>query len=284
MRVLIAEDEEGIREGLAAFLRHHGHQVRTAASCSGALALVAQHEADVLVTDWRLEDGTAAPLLQSGLPVLVITGCPEEVDAGAAPVLAKPVLPTLLLERLRALVRAPAPRAEGTTDAIAHLPVDVRDRIRLLLAYSGAECLELDDDGTFVCLRIGHLRQRPPDPALLALLGGDWRPEAGETAARWRLYRDGRPAGVSRVIAPGDAWPAVSPFAIDLDGSAPEPQDVFALVSSVRAARAAGTEVHLLNVPSHVRLWLELKGMAGDLPMRACSGPLLGPAQQQLWS
>jgi len=285
MRILVVDDEDGIREGLAAFLRHHGHEVDAAASVAEASAVLARGPFDALVTDWRLGDGTARPLLGRVEPTLVITGWPEEVDAGAARVLAKPVRPDAVLAELRAA--APCARALER-DPLAALPGDVRDRVTLLLACCKGRLLALDDDGTFVTATIELPPAAAPIDALLVRLGGDWTIHVGPNGAQrgcWRAYRDGRPAAVEAVIAPGVPWPDGSaPFAIDLAAGTCDPEAFLALAGDVARARAAGREVHLLNVPGHLRLWLELAGRAHQLPMRTCSGPRLSGAQRQLWS
>lgn len=294
MRVLIVEDEEGIREGLASFLRHHGHVVHTAASCAGAHAVLDREPVDAMVTDWRLNDGTAHSLLGVGLPVVVITGCPEEIEAGHAVVLRKPVLPTALLAQLQACV-LPALRrtaAPAVDSVIATLPVDAQDRVRLLLAVMTPDQAEVDDDGTFVTVSFRPGAQIP-DPGLLDRLGGDWMPELAAlidggsdrpTSVRWRCYRDGRPAGVTKVIAPAAPWPQDGSFAIDLHDRRVSAADLVAVLDRIIDARAAGHVVHVLNVPGHLRLFLELTGRAHELPMRACSGPRLAVHQRQLWN
>ena len=80
MRCLLVDDEPGIREGLAALLRLRGHEVHTAADLAQASALASSHEFDLVLTDWRLPDGTALPLFDQGAaPIVVISGHPEEV-------------------------------------------------------------------------------------------------------------------------------------------------------------------------------------------------------------
>jgi CheY-like chemotaxis protein len=291
MKLLVIDDEEGIRDGLASFLRHHGHDVYTAASVAEGAALLAAHTFAVMVTDWRLTDGNAQPLLAQAaaraLPALVITGCPEEIAAGAARVLRKPVPPDALLAHIAALHETAAlPRAH---DPLALLPVDVQDRIRLLLHGVRTRGVAIDDDGTFVTVTVDTSDGALPDPTLVQHLGGDWAvlPAAGDVGCRgrWRCYRDGRPESVHTVIGPHDAWPRRGgPIGVDLHAHPLTPRELLALLDAVGQARAQGHHVHLLNVPSHLRLWLELVGRAHELPMRTCSGPRLAATARQLWS
>lgn len=291
MRILIVDDEEGIREGLASFLRHHGHTVATAQSCAGAQAALQAERFDVLVTDWRLTDGNAGPLLHSGLPTIVITGCADEVPEASA-VLRKPILPGELLRELVLRVPSlrPIPRPSAPADVavdlpeLGGLPPDARDRIQLLLQAVNTS-FTLHDDGTFVTVTL-DLQGRPVPGMLLDSLGGDWwvGEQAGRQVGRWRCCRDGRPAGVETVIGPRDPWPATAPFAIDLHEQTIAPESFLTLVDMVSRSRQQGREIHLLNVPSHLRLYAELLGRAADLPMRASSGPRLSATQRQLWS
>ncbi len=292
MRVLIVDDEEGIREGLASFLRHHGHTVATAESCAGALAALRSQAFDVLVTDWRLTDGTAKALLGTELPTIVITGLAEEVPESVA-VLRKPVLPAELLRELaQRMLVLPTPKphpaqtgAPFDVPELHRLPPDSQDRIRLLLQAAGVSAT-IHDDGEFVTTTV-DLTGLPVPGTMLDSLGGDWwmGDEAGRTMGRWRCHRDGRPAGVHTVIAPRQPWPQDPlPFAIDLHEQTLSPDSFLTLLDVVTRARHHGREIHLLNVPSHLRLYAELLGRAADLPMRASGGPRLAAAQRQLWS
>ncbi len=64
MNLLLVEDEPGIRDGLATYLRLRGHVVHTAGRVAEAVQLAAQHAFDLVVSDWRLPDGTAGELLR----------------------------------------------------------------------------------------------------------------------------------------------------------------------------------------------------------------------------
>ena len=54
MNILLVEDEPGIREGLASFLRIKGHRVLTAASQQEGLSHITDDHFDLLITDWRI--------------------------------------------------------------------------------------------------------------------------------------------------------------------------------------------------------------------------------------
>jgi DNA-binding response OmpR family regulator len=117
MRVLVVEDEAGVRELLAFHLSQAGFRVREAASAQEAWQLV--DEVDIVVLDWMLPDGSGVEWLQryrqrtggERLPVLMLTARASEVDkvtgldAGADDYLAKPFSAAELVARLRALLR-----------------------------------------------------------------------------------------------------------------------------------------------------------------------------------
>jgi CheY-like chemotaxis protein len=288
VNLLLVDDEPGIREGLATFLRLRGHVVHTAATVAAAGAAVQQHEFDLLVSDWRLPDGTAADVVRAArCPSLVVTGHPDEVPAGLADgVLGKPVLPGELAARIDAFGRVATPAAAALPPPDG-LPEDLADRARLLEALSGSRPDVADDGGQWI------LSVPVPDAAdrllrLLAPFGGDLRldPPAQDRRLRWRLARDGRPDGVELVIAGDGAWPdGEDAFAIDMAlGRRPAPEDLLRLVRRIAAARAGGRQVHLLNLPSHLRLWLEVSGNPDDMPKRAVPGPCLPPVLAELWS
>jgi two-component system cell cycle sensor histidine kinase/response regulator CckA len=89
-RVLVVDDEVGIRETLAEFLRDDGHEVLTAGSVDGAMALLKGDTIDVVVTDIIMPGADGMELvriLRDGAPrakVILITGEPSFVTAAEA--------------------------------------------------------------------------------------------------------------------------------------------------------------------------------------------------------
>src|SRR5689334_7312191 len=78
-RVLVVEDDDAARFGLASALRARGFDVEEAASCDEALRLFTSRP-DIVITDLRLPDGDAISLLprlralDPTIPVYVMTG------------------------------------------------------------------------------------------------------------------------------------------------------------------------------------------------------------------
>lgn len=283
MKCLLVDDEPGIREGLAALLRRKGHDVRTAADCAAARAALTSDRFDVVVTDWHLPDGLASTFLAAATcPVLAVSGHPEEVERAApiVDVLTKPVTPSRLQEALAAA--GPRAAAVPTTD-LAALPADVRAVVELALSRLPADAgVELRDDGTFVTLVAELADGRPfafglPDGDLRSVL------QQGRRRLELRLCRDGRPDAAMPVVGATAPWPTTGPFAVDFHGTAADPDTCVPLLDRVRQARAAGRELHLLNVPAAF-LAQVCQGTGHDMPMRAPVGPRLRPELADLWS
>src|SRR5690348_18448270 len=79
MRILLAEDDPSIAEGICASLRHGGHAVDHVADGSQADAALRDHGYDLLVLDLGLPGLDGSEVLQrlrrrgKGLPVVVVT-------------------------------------------------------------------------------------------------------------------------------------------------------------------------------------------------------------------
>ncbi len=114
-KILIVDDEAGVRFGVQDFLKTNGYDVIEAADCHGALDLFQSARPDAALIDYLLPDGDALELLPKlkriapEIPIIVLTGhgsidlAVRTIKEGAEHFLTKPVaLPTLLtiLERL----------------------------------------------------------------------------------------------------------------------------------------------------------------------------------------
>ncbi|HEX9187152.1 MAG TPA: sigma-54 dependent transcriptional regulator [Vicinamibacteria bacterium] len=166
-KILIVDDEPGIRFGVRDFLESEGLEVDEAETVAGAERAVREGRPDAIVLDHMLPDGTALDLLprlreiDSSVPVVVLTGhatidlAVRAVKEGADQFLAKPVeLPALLvlvrrlLESQRERRRQIAGRARqareavdpflGTSAAIR----EVAEQARKLLASSSPILIE----------------------------------------------------------------------------------------------------------------------------------------------
>jgi DNA-binding NtrC family response regulator len=114
-KILIVDDEEGVRFGIRNFLESKGYEMLEAISCAQAQEVFQEERPDAVIADFRLPDGDGLDLLgrlkelDSSVPVLVLTGhasidlAVRAIKQGAEQFLTKPVeLPALLvlLERV----------------------------------------------------------------------------------------------------------------------------------------------------------------------------------------
>jgi two-component system, OmpR family, response regulator MprA len=116
-RLLIAEDDRGVRESLARALQYEGYAVATASDGVAALDAVRVQHHDALILDVMMPglDGleVARRIRTDGntVPILMLTARHEVsdrvagLDAGADDYLAKPFALDELLARIRALLR-----------------------------------------------------------------------------------------------------------------------------------------------------------------------------------
>lgn len=84
-RLLLVEDHESTLKVLAGLLRRDGHQVVTATTVAGALAIAAANEFDLVISDLGLSDGTGHELMEKlrtnyGLKGVALTGYGMEED------------------------------------------------------------------------------------------------------------------------------------------------------------------------------------------------------------
>ena len=224
MRILVVEDELGLREGLCDLLTGDGHEVSAAADGAEGVARGLAEPFDLVVLDLmlpRLDGVEVCRRLRSarpGLPVLMLTSRAGEDDVvrglgeGADDYVTKPFGARELLARVRALGRRGAPLAaeaievDGLVVDLGMLtarrgdgePVSLTAReagiLRLLHRHRGrsvtrAELLEQ------VWGARGDLRTRAVDMAIAVL--------------RKKIERDpATPAIIVSVVGLGYAWGA----------------------------------------------------------------------------
>lgn len=138
--VLLVEDDEALRGALTLTLRTAGYDVIATADGEAALATLTGREADLVITDMRMDGMDGCVLLQrirqrhANLPVLVMTAygtvqsAVEAMRNGAQDYLVKPFDVGLLLGKVaNYLGNAP----------VADEPVAVDERMRALLGLAG---------------------------------------------------------------------------------------------------------------------------------------------------
>jgi two-component system, OmpR family, response regulator MprA len=137
-RVLIVDDDAGVRRMLARTLEAEGYGVTAVADGGSALVEIERSAPDLIVLDVAMPgmDGLGVTRRLRGkgdaLPVLLLTardGVADRVaglDAGADDYLVKPFAPAELLARVRALLRRG--RAAGDLLSVGDLTLDLRER------------------------------------------------------------------------------------------------------------------------------------------------------------
>jgi DNA-binding NtrC family response regulator len=115
-RVLVVDDDPGVRRGIGVVLSAKGYQVDLAETCSAALECARVRSPDALLLDQQLPDGTGLELMGSlrkiapGVPAILLTAhgsielAVQAIKQGAEQFLTKPVdMPALLVLLERAL-------------------------------------------------------------------------------------------------------------------------------------------------------------------------------------
>lgn len=120
VRLLVAEDDPGLRSVLERALRRNGYVVDAVADGDRALSHLRSYDYDAVVVDWRMPGTSGIEVVRetrrrgSKVPIIMLTArdtTPDRVeglDAGADDYLVKPFQLAELLARLRALQRRPA--------------------------------------------------------------------------------------------------------------------------------------------------------------------------------
>ena len=156
-KILIVDDDEPTRAGLAALLAEAGYDTVTAGTVPAAIKLLSEARPDLLLVDIRLDQYNGLHLVamrQAPIPAIVLTGFADpaiEADARrlGAEFLLKPVSPgflTTLVGRLLAEGRMgpPVPRRWPRRAVTKDVRVDIEDASARVLDVSyGGVCVEM---------------------------------------------------------------------------------------------------------------------------------------------
>ncbi|MBE7217063.1 MAG: response regulator [Caulobacteraceae bacterium] len=116
-RIVVVDDDPGIRETISEFLQGHGYVTDTAADAAGLARALQAGPTDLVVLDVMMpgEDGLAIcrrlTALENGPAVVMLSAMGEDIDRivglelGADDYLPKPCNPRELLARVRAVLR-----------------------------------------------------------------------------------------------------------------------------------------------------------------------------------
>jgi DNA-binding NtrC family response regulator len=159
-RILLVDDEPGLRLGVRAYLESYGYTVFEADTCGATLGRVKLELPDVVLLDYALPDGNALDVLRAfnsggyDVPVIVLTGhgsielAVQAIKEGAEHFVTKPIeLASLvvMIDRLiehqqntrRAQAARPRAAASATDDLLAGRSVAIRtlaDDVRSIAA------------------------------------------------------------------------------------------------------------------------------------------------------
>ena len=114
--VLLVDDHADTREMYGEYLNALGLDTRHATSCQEALAVAMGEAIDAVVLDRRLPDGDGEDVCRAlrgdartrSLPIIVISGRPNDGSVPADVYLMKPVPPDALVVELSRLLKIPA--------------------------------------------------------------------------------------------------------------------------------------------------------------------------------
>src|SRR5436190_15115010 len=130
--ILIVDDNETVREGLAHVAKKLGHLPLTAASGNAGIEAFKSRRADFVITDLKMEGGTGVDVLKGisamdpDVPIMIITGfgtvetAVEAMKLGAFDFITKPIQPEVVRLKIeRALELCATRRGRRKADAIS---------------------------------------------------------------------------------------------------------------------------------------------------------------------
>ena len=177
-KILIVDDDHGLRETLGDFLGQEGYDTLEAANVAEARVHLRAGAPDLLLLDLNMPGGdglsfAAEVRASASTPIIIISGKGQMVDRvvglelGADDYLAKPFSPRELLARLRAVLRR-TQAAQGERINLGSLSVDVEARsVRVSDALIDLTGLEFD----LLVALVRRAGRVVPRSALLELAG-----------------------------------------------------------------------------------------------------------------
>lgn len=185
MKLLLAEDEQGLSRALTAILEHSGYEVDPVLDGLTALDYLSMNEYDAAILDIMMPGMDGIEVLRrtraagNRVPIIMLTAKSEVsdkvegLDAGANDYLTKPFAAKELLARIRAMTRA-VTAVDATTLSMGNIRLDCGSCI--LEGPEGEEHLA-NREFQLMELFMAHPGKRVPTERLLMDVWGDDAPE-----------------------------------------------------------------------------------------------------------
>ena len=185
MKLLLAEDEQGLSRALTAILEHSGYEVDAVLDGLTALEYLSMNEYDAAILDIMMPGIDGIEVLRrtrsagNHVPIIMLTAKSEVadkvegLDAGANDYLTKPFAAKELLARIRAMTRA-ATAVDATTLSTGSVRLDCSSCI--LQGPNGEEHLA-NREFQLMELFMSHPGKRIPTERLLMDVWGEDAPE-----------------------------------------------------------------------------------------------------------
>lgn len=139
-KILIVDDERGIRNLISAYLKTEGYQIFEAENGNNAITLARKHKPDIILLDIMLPGMNGLEVLdtlrrESDVYVILLTAKNEEIDKiiglsmGGDDYLTKPFSPRELVARIKAVLRRIQSKPQITNSiSTAHIRLDSHSR------------------------------------------------------------------------------------------------------------------------------------------------------------
>jgi len=193
-RVLIVEEEAGLRRALAINLRAHGYTADVAADGAAALQGAAHHPPDAVVLDLGLPDIDGVEVIEglrgwSRAPILVLSARAGEhdkvlaLDAGADDYVTKPYNAPELLARIRAALRR-TPWTQGLSGRVKIGSAEIDFDTRRVTAR-GRDVRLTPKEFELLRYLMAHANKVVPHRELLQAV---WGPDYGDQVDYLRVF------------------------------------------------------------------------------------------------
>lgn len=186
-KILLVEDDISYSRIIKVFLEKNGFQVNATERLSDGIAYIKSNPLDLIITDFRLPDGTGLEILNFSnnlpqqIPVILITNYSDiriavkAMKMGAVEYIAKPINPDELLATVKeTLAEEPKPKTSTATPVQNHEYIVGKSEASLkleeylnLVAPTDLSVIVLGDTGTgkeFISKRIHSLSKRKSGP------------------------------------------------------------------------------------------------------------------------